>query len=122
MADDIPPAEAYGDITSELLVVGWGSTFGAIRSAVDKARSQGYSVSHLHLRYINPLPKNLGEVLLKYPRILVPELNMGQLVKIIRAEFLVDAIPLNKVQGRPFTTAEVLARMLSILAEVKNVG
>jgi 2-oxoglutarate ferredoxin oxidoreductase subunit alpha len=88
-------------------VVGWGGTFGAIRSAVEESRAQGLDVSHLHLRVLNPFPANLGEVLGRFERVLVPELNMGQLARCLRAEFLVPAQSLCKVQGQPFKIREI---------------
>lgn len=107
IANDIPAAEVEGDPEGELLVVGWGSTYGAIKSAVEKKRSEGKSVSMLHLRYLNPLQKNLGEILYRFKLILVPEMNLGQLAKILRAKYLVPAITLSKVQGLPFKAIEI---------------
>jgi len=107
IANYIPEAKAYGDESGEILVLGWGGTHGAIRSSVERAQNAGHSVSHLHLRYINPFPKNLGEVLSNYKKVLIPELNLGQLSTMIRAKYLVDAQGLNKVAGKPFTTTEV---------------
>ncbi len=120
VAGDIAPTEVYGDETGDLLVLGWGSTYGAIRSAVDRVRAQGYAVSQMHLRHLNPFPSNLGDVLVRFPRILIPEINMGQLVRIIRAEFLVDAMGLNKVQGKPFTAHEIEQSIRQILTEKKD--
>ncbi|MCI0705997.1 MAG: 2-oxoacid:acceptor oxidoreductase subunit alpha [Ignavibacteriae bacterium] len=107
ITNDIPLAEVEGDKEGDILVVGWGSTYGAIRTAVTRHREKGNSVSHLHLRYLNPLPKNLGEVLYKFKHVLVPELNLGQLVKVLRAKYLVPAIGFNKVQGLPFKAIEI---------------
>jgi 2-oxoglutarate ferredoxin oxidoreductase subunit alpha len=104
---DVPPASVEGDTEGELLLVGWGSTRGAITAAVREARRDGRPVSHLHLRHLNPLPANLGEVLRRYRRILVPENNLGQLSTLLRSQFLVDARPLSKVQGRPFLIREI---------------
>ena len=103
----IPDAEVYGEKKGKLLVLGWGGTYGSIRSAVSRAQVEGLSVSQLHLKYINPFPKNLGELLLKYDKILVPELNMGQLLSIIRAKYLVDANGYNSIKGKPFTSSEI---------------
>ena len=111
-----------GEETGDLLILGWGSTFGAIRTATLKLQEQGHRVSHLHLRHLNPFPRNLGELLLKFPKILVPELNSGQLVKIIRGEFLTDAQPYNKMQGRPFVPSEIEREALTILKETSNVS
>ncbi len=116
IARDVPPAEVDGPDRGRLLVVGWGGTFGAIRSAVEQAREAGLDVSHLHLRHLNPFPANLGEVLESFERVLVPELNMGQLAKLLRADFLVPAESLCKVQGQPFKIVEIRARIEQLLA------
>ena len=115
IANYIPEAKAYGDESGEILVLGWGGTHGAIRSSVERAQNAGHSVSHLHLRYINPFPKNLGEVLSNYKKVLIPELNLGQLSTMIRAKYLVDAQGLNKVAGKPFTTTEVYNKILQMV-------
>jgi 2-oxoglutarate ferredoxin oxidoreductase subunit alpha len=115
IVNDIPLAEVEGDPEGDLLVVGWGSTYGAIRTAVNHQREKGHSVSHLHLRYLNPLPKNVGEILYKFKHILVPELNLGQLIKVLRAKYLVPAIGLNKVQGLPFKSIEIEKKIEEIL-------
>jgi len=107
IANDLPLAVVEGDEQGDLLVVGWGGTYGAIRTAVESQRKKGRSVSHLHIRYLNPFPKNLGEVLGKFKQILVPEINLGQLVKILRSEFLVPAKGFNKVRGLPFRSVEL---------------
>lgn len=107
IADDIPPATVDGDATGDLLIVGWGSTHGAITTAVKLARSEGHSVSHLHLRHLNPLPRNVGDVLRSFRRVLVPENNLGQLCSVLRSRFLVDARSLPKVEGRPFLIREI---------------
>lgn len=120
VAGDIPEAEIYGDAPGDLLVLGWGSTYGAIRAAVGKVRQEGLAVSQLHLRYINPFPRNLGELLLKFPQVLIPEMNMGQLLQIIRGEFMVDAIGLNKIQGKPFNAHEIEEQIRQILVEKKD--
>ena len=112
---DIPPIEVYGD-ASGVLVVGWGSTFGAIRTVVDQLRAEGHALGHLHLRHLNPLPGDLGEVLARYRRVLVPELNLGQLVRLLRHEYLVDAIAISKIQGQPFKTTELRERIAPYLA------
>jgi len=116
IAADIPPALVNGDTDAELLVLGWGSTWAAIDAAVQQARREGLKVAWTHLVHLNPLPSNLGDVLHRYPKILVPELNMGQLVKVVRAEFLVDAKPLSKVQGLPFTATEIHEAIREALA------
>jgi 2-oxoglutarate ferredoxin oxidoreductase subunit alpha len=115
IANAIPPVEVDGPESGELLVVGWGGTHGAITSAVEAARQQGLTVSSLHLRHLNPFPANLGAVLRSFRRVLVPELNLGQLVRLLRAEYLVPAEGLSKVQGQPFQVAEIQARIASML-------
>ena len=107
IANDIPPAEVEGDQQGDVLVVGWGSTYGAIKTAMQRHRAKGHRVSLLHLRYLNPLQKNIGEIISRFKTILVPELNLGQLIKIIRANYLVPAVGLNKVQGAPFLAEEI---------------
>lgn len=104
----IGPTEVHGD-SEGTLVLGWGGTWGAIRAGVNAAREGGQKVAQVHLRHLNPMPADLGEILARYDRVLVPELNLGQLVKIIRSTFLIDAIPVSKVQGQPFLTREILA-------------
>ncbi|MCK6547779.1 2-oxoacid:acceptor oxidoreductase subunit alpha [Myxococcota bacterium] len=116
IAEDIPLAEPFGSPDGgKLLLVGWGSTYGAIRQAVHIAREQGRDVSHLHLKHLNPLPKNLGEVLKKYDRVIVPEMNMGQLLVLLRAKYLVPAEGFNKIQGKPFKVTEILDRINFVL-------
>jgi 2-oxoglutarate ferredoxin oxidoreductase subunit alpha len=116
IAADIPPLEVHGPAEGDLLVLGWGSTYGAIRSAVERLQARGASVAHAHLRYLNPMPANVGDVLASYRRVLVPELNLGQLLMLIRARFLVDAIGYNRVRGKPFRIAELEAEALRVLA------
>jgi 2-oxoglutarate ferredoxin oxidoreductase subunit alpha len=111
----IPPLEIYGD-DSGTLVLGWGSTYGAVRAAVDIVRAEGHKVAQVHLRHINPLPGDLGEIMDRYDHILIPEMNLGQLVKIIRAEYLVDATPYNKIQGQPFLMREIAAAIRALLS------
>jgi 2-oxoglutarate ferredoxin oxidoreductase subunit alpha len=115
---DIPDAEIYGSPNGgKLLIVGWGSTYGAIRQAVHAAREQGRDVSHMHLHHLNPLPANVGEALKKYDRVIVPEMNMGQLLMVLRAKFLVPAEGFNKIQGKPFKVKEILDRIQMVMAE-----
>jgi 2-oxoglutarate ferredoxin oxidoreductase subunit alpha len=110
IADDIPLQEiTVGAERGRLVVVGWGSTYGPIRKAVTRARARGQDVSHMHLRYLNPFPRNLGDLLRGFDRILVPEMNHGQLVAILRSTFLVPAEGLGKVTGKPFMVAELEA-------------
>ncbi|MFL6276660.1 MAG: 2-oxoacid:acceptor oxidoreductase subunit alpha [Blastocatellia bacterium] len=114
IADDIPELEVYGETEGRLLVVGWGSTYGAITSAVEEMQQRGQSVSSIHLRHLNPFPRNLGEILGRFDRVLVPELNMGQLCMLLRAKFLVPAISYPKVKGKPFKISELLAKMKEV--------
>ncbi len=109
IAQDLPPVEIDGAEEGRLVVVGWGGTFGAIASAVDAAREKGLAVSRIHLRHLNPFPSDLGDVLRRFEKVLVPELNTGQLARLLRAEYLVPAESLSKVQGQPFKVSEVLA-------------
>ncbi len=107
IVQDVPNVLPIGDAEGDLLIVSWGSTFGSITQAVKGQRDKGRKIGHLHLRYLNPLPANLGEVLKRYKRVLVPELNMGQLLWVLRAKYLVNAVGLNKIQGRPFKQNEL---------------
>jgi 2-oxoglutarate ferredoxin oxidoreductase subunit alpha len=116
IANEIPELEVNGPETGDLLVIGWGGTYGAITSAVNRARRQGYKVASAHLRYLNPVPRNTGEVLRRYRKVLVPELNRGQLRLLLRGEYLVDCIGLNKVQGRPFLVSEIEAKIQELLS------
>ncbi len=115
IAHDIPDAEVYGDESGDLLIVGWGSTYGAITHAVKNLRQHGHRVSSMHLRYLNPLSANVGDVLARFERVLVPEMNLGQLLMILRAQFLVEAVGLNKVQGRPFRVSEIVVKAEELL-------
>jgi len=116
MANDIPELVVDGPPTGDLLVVGWGGTQGALSTAVRQARNSGLSVAHVHLRHLNPFPKNLESLLKSYKRVLIPELNMGQLCLLIRAKFMVDAIGYSKVQGKPFSVSELVAKIRSVIA------
>ncbi|HVY61101.1 MAG TPA: 2-oxoacid:acceptor oxidoreductase subunit alpha [Planctomycetota bacterium] len=109
VAQEIPPLEILGEREGELLVVGWGCTYGAIRTAVEGAQRDGLSVSSIHIRHLNPLPPDLGTILSHFKKVLVPEINRGQLRRIIRAEFLVDAAGLNRVRGLPLPASEIRA-------------
>tara|TARA_A100001037_G_scaffold106073_1_gene96374 strand:+ start:801 stop:2672 length:1872 start_codon:yes stop_codon:yes gene_type:complete len=108
IASDIPPTWVEGDEDADVLLVGWGSTWGAITSAAKQVRDQGHKIAHAHLIHINPFPSDLGDVLSRYETVICPEMNMGQLSKLLRAEFLVDVKSVNKVQGQPFTTSELV--------------
>jgi 2-oxoglutarate ferredoxin oxidoreductase subunit alpha len=115
IAQDIPDVVPEGDPEGDLLIVAWGSTAGSITAAVKTQRAKGQKIGHVHLRHLNPLPSNLGEVLKRYKRILVPELNMGQLLWVLRAKYLVDAVGLNKIQGRPFKQNELQQKIEEML-------
>jgi 2-oxoglutarate ferredoxin oxidoreductase subunit alpha len=115
IANEIPPLAVDGSEQGDLLVCGWGGTYGSIVTAVQRARRKGLKVAHAHFRYLNPLPRNTQEVLRRYKKVLVPELNCGQLRLLLRAEFLVDAVGLNKVQGRPFLVSEIEEKIEQML-------
>src|ERR1044071_1815951 len=110
-AQDIPPVEVYGDPSGKVPVLGWGSTYGSITSAVEKLRAEGKPVSSAHLRHLNPFPANLGDVLRSFERVIIPEMNLGQLCTMIRAKYLVDAVPFSKVKGRPFQIREIVKKV-----------
>ncbi|MGD0120049.1 MAG: 2-oxoacid:acceptor oxidoreductase subunit alpha [Candidatus Binatus sp.] len=108
---EIPPTQVFGDAEGDLVVLGWGSTYGPIREAVKHVRAKGKKVSHLHLRYLNPLPRDLEATLKRFKQVMIPEMNMGQLLKMIRADYLIDAFGFNKIQGRPFKVSEIENRI-----------
>jgi 2-oxoglutarate ferredoxin oxidoreductase subunit alpha len=112
---DIPPQQVEGDESGDLLVLGWGSTYGAIKTAVTEKRAEGKSVSHAHLRYLNPFPRNLGEVLYRFKNVLVPEINLGQLVRVVRSKYLVPALGFNKVEGLPLRSTDIEEKIDEIL-------
>jgi 2-oxoglutarate ferredoxin oxidoreductase subunit alpha len=107
IANDLPPAVVEGPVSGDLLVIGWGGTYGAIRTAVENKRREGKSVSHLHLKYLNPFQKNLPEIFNNFKKILVPELNLGQLSHLLQAHYLLPTVSLTKVQGLPFRSVEI---------------
>jgi len=109
--NDIPLVQVIGEKTGKVLVLGWGSTYGSISSAVEKLQREGKSVSSAHLRHLNPFPKNLGEVLAGFETVIIPEMNLGQLCTMIRAKYLVDAVPFSKVKGRPFQIREIVRKV-----------
>jgi 2-oxoglutarate ferredoxin oxidoreductase subunit alpha len=113
--DDIDLLEYDGDEEATLLILGWGSTYGAIGAAVRRLRARGKKVARAHLKHLNPFPKNTGQVLARFDKVVVPEMNMGQLSKLIRAEFLVDTISINKMKGLPFRAAELEEQILELL-------
>jgi 2-oxoglutarate ferredoxin oxidoreductase subunit alpha len=106
-----------GADSGDLLILGWGGTYGALKTATAQLIAEGYNVSHAHVQYLSPFPKNLGELMSKFKKVVVPELNNGQLVKIIRDKYFVDAIPYNKIQGQPFMSIEVVNKMKEILSK-----
>jgi 2-oxoglutarate ferredoxin oxidoreductase subunit alpha len=109
IAHYIPQQELEcGPEKGKVLVLGWGSTYGAIKSAVLQLLDEGYAVSHAHLRYLRPFPANLGDILKNFDKVLIPEINNGQVIKIIRDQYLVDAQPYNKVMGVPITKGELV--------------
>ena len=116
IANDIPEQTVFGPESGELLVVSWGGTYGAVRTAVDRSIKAGKSVAHCHIRYISPFPRNLQEVFGNYKKILIPELNMGQLRLIIRGKYLVDAQGFNKIQGKPFLVSELTSKIDEMLS------
>jgi 2-oxoglutarate/2-oxoacid ferredoxin oxidoreductase subunit alpha len=107
VANDIPPVVPEGDQSGDLLIIAWGSTHGPITAALNAQREKGRSIGHVHLRHLNPLPRDLGDVIKRFKKVLVPEMNMGQLLMILRAKYLVDAQGYNKIQGKPFKTSEI---------------
>jgi 2-oxoglutarate ferredoxin oxidoreductase subunit alpha len=109
---EIPPTEIFGDRDGgDLVMLGWGSTYGSIREAVKQLRAKGKSVSHIHLHYLNPLPADLEGQLRKFKKVMVAEMNMGQLLRLVRADYLIDAVGCNKIQGRPFKVSELTNRI-----------
>jgi 2-oxoglutarate/2-oxoacid ferredoxin oxidoreductase subunit alpha len=117
ITQEIPPTKIDGPERGKLLVIGWGSTYGSIAAGVKEFQGRGKAVSQVHLRYLNPLPPDLGEIISRFDKVLVPEMNMGQLLRVLRAEYLVDAVGLNKIQGRPFKVSEITARIARMLEE-----
>jgi len=115
IVQEVPDAVPQGDSSGDLLIVAWGSTQGPITAALKSERARGHRIGHVHLRHLNPLPKNLGEVLKRYDKILVPEMNMGQLLMLLRAKYLVDAQGYNKIQGKPFKQSELEHKIEEIL-------
>ena len=116
IGQDVPDVVPAGDPDGDLLIIGWGSTYGSITAAVKAQRTAGRRIGHVHLRYLNPLPRNLGQVMERYSKVLVPEMNMGQLSMILRAKYLVDAEGYNKIQGQPFKQAELEAKIEEVLS------
>jgi 2-oxoglutarate ferredoxin oxidoreductase subunit alpha len=119
IANDIPELEVVGEQEGDLLLLSWGSTYGAAKIAVEKMQSLGHKISHAHLRYLNPFPKNLGDILHRFDRVVIPELNLGQLKNLIQAKYLKPVIGINKVQGKPFKSIE-LEEKLTVLLSLEN--
>jgi len=119
VAQEIPPTSVNGPAAGDLLVVGWGSTYGTITAAVEELQQEGRAVASIHLRHLNPLPPDLGQILRQYERVLVPEINSGQLVRVLRAEYLVDAVGFNRVRGLPLPTQEVRETIEQLLQDKK---
>ena len=117
IAHDVPELEVMGPDRGDLLVLGWGSTYGAIRSAVERLQAEGQAVAHAHLRYLNPLPRNTEAVLRSFRTVLIPEVNLGQLLLLVRARYLIDAVGYNRVRGKPFRIAEIYQEAERLLAE-----
>ncbi|WP_262022853.1 2-oxoacid:acceptor oxidoreductase subunit alpha [Blastopirellula sp. J2-11] len=115
VAQVIGDQEVMGDPTGDLLVLSWGGPYGSCRTAVTRLQAEGHKVSHAHLRWLNPFPANLGEILRRFKKVLIPELNMGQLSMLIRNQFLIETIGLNKVQGKPFQVAEIIDKAKTLL-------
>lgn len=119
IANDIPELEVVGEQEGDLLLLSWGSTYGAAKTAVDRLHANGHKVSFAHLRYLNPFPKNLGDILHRFERVVIPELNLGQLKNLIQAKYLKPVIGINKVQGKPFKSVE-LEEKLNVLLTLEN--
>jgi 2-oxoglutarate/2-oxoacid ferredoxin oxidoreductase subunit alpha len=117
IAAEIPPLVPYGPERGDLLILGWGSTYGAIRTATDRLQAEGWSVAHAHVRHLNPLPSNIGELMSRYRRVLVPEVNLGQLSLLLRARFLIDIVGYNKERGKPFRIIEIKQAAEELLGE-----
>jgi len=115
MQQDIPPLEVFGKPEGKVLVLGWGSTYGAITTAVEQMQEKSQAVSSAHLRYLNPFPSNLGDVLKGFETVIVPELNLGQLCMLLRAKFLVDAVSLSQVKGKPFKVSTLVNKIKEYL-------
>ena len=122
VANDIPPVIPEGDQSGDLLIIAWGSTHGPITAALNAQREKGRRIGHVHLRHLNPLPRDLGEVISRYKKVLVPEMNMGQLLMILRAKYLVDAHGYNKIQGKPFKTSEIEQKIEEMLGLTPSIA
>ena len=118
--NDIPELEVTGDKDADVLVIGWGGTYGSITEAVNRVRSKGKKIAQAHLKYLNPFPKNTGNVLKKYKKIICPELNMGQLAKFLKSEFLIEIESFNKIQGIPFKSSEIEKKIEMTIGEIED--
>ena len=121
IADELPPTEVFGAQEGDILLLGWGGTYGAIRTTAENYIASGLPIAHVHLRHLNPFPKDLVEILQRFKKILIPELNSGQLLQLIRSTYLIDAIGLNKVQGQPFHVFELQSKIDEILKDIGHV-
>jgi 2-oxoglutarate ferredoxin oxidoreductase subunit alpha len=117
VADVIPPIEVGGDVDADTLLLGWGGTQGAILSAAERLQADDMPMAIAHLRHLNPMPSNLGEVLARYQNVIIPEVNSGQLCMLLRGKFLVDAKPINVIQGRGFHVDELVGMIKDVLKE-----
>ncbi|MCH7731376.1 MAG: 2-oxoacid:acceptor oxidoreductase subunit alpha [Candidatus Marinimicrobia bacterium] len=115
IVQDIPPIEIFGKNNGDLLILSWGGTKGSCRTSAEELQAEGKSVSHVHLRWLNPLPKDLGEILIRFKHVLIPEINLGQLIQVIRADYLIDAIGLNLVRGKPISTGRINEKVNEML-------
>ena len=113
--ESIGNTDLYGESSGDLLILAWGGTYGACRSATESMKDKGFKVSHAHLRWVNPFPKDLGEIIIQFKKVLIPEINMGQLIKLVRSEFLVDAQGLNLVRGRPIGASVIIEKAKEII-------
>jgi 2-oxoglutarate ferredoxin oxidoreductase subunit alpha len=120
IAKDIPLAHVLGEQEGDLLIIGWGGTYGAIMDAYSKMKSEGKNISYCHLKYLNPLPRNMGDVLSRFKRVIVAELNDGQLANLLQGKFLRPILRLNKIQGLPLKADEVEAKINQLLNEQEN--
>ena len=121
IADELPPTEVFGAPEGDILLLGWGGTYGAIRTTAENCIASGLPIAHVHLRHLNPFPKDLGDILQRFKKILIPEQNSGQLLQLIRSTYLIDAIGFNKVQGQPFHVFELASKIDEILNEIGHV-
>ncbi|TWU46264.1 2-oxoglutarate oxidoreductase subunit KorA [Rubripirellula tenax] len=119
IAKRIPAQDVFGETSGDVLVISWGGTYGSCHTAVDRIRKAGHKVSHAHVRYMNPMPANMGELMKSFTKVVVPELNTGQLRMLLRAEHLVDCIGINKVQGKPFTVTELVEQISAIAVDAE---